>query len=301
MFRVSGPDLVVAACRHGLIGAFPTANCRSTEQLEDWLARISGALGPDDAPYCPNLIMRRDALKDELKCLLQFRPEIVITSVGSPQPVIDPLHDIGCLVFADVASVRHAEKALEAGADGLILLTAGAGGQTGWANSFAFVRAVRSLFDGPLVLAGGISDGRALWAAQVLGCDFAYMGTKFIATQESMATDGHKAMLVECSLDDVMRSSAFTGLESNTLRPSVIAAGLDPDNLPTTLTVERAAELYGSGAVGPRRWSDIWSAGHSVSGVKSIMTVNDLVAITGREYHQARQTIPHSYSTRTPG
>lgn len=291
MFRVSGPELVVAACRNGVVGAFPTANCRSIEELDDWLSRISGELGPNDAPYCPNLIMRRDALKDELKCLLKFRPEIVITSVGSPHPVIAPLHDVGCLVLADVASIRHAEKALEAGADGLILLTAGAGGQTGWANGFAFARAVRSFFDGPLVMAGGISDGQALWAAEALGCDLAYMGTKFIATQESMAVDSYKSMLVDSSLDDVMRSSAFTGLESNTLRPSVIAAGLDPNNLPTDLTAERAAQLYGSGAAGPQRWRDIWSAGHSVSGIDDIRSVKDLIAATSGEYHRARQAL----------
>lgn len=294
MFRVSGPDLVIEACRNGVVGAFPTANCRSIEQLDDWLSQISKTLSPGDAPYCPNLIMRREALKDELKCILRFRPEIVITSVGSPQPVIEPLHDVGCLVLADVASIRHAEKALEAGADGLILLTAGAGGQTGWANGFAFVRAVRSFFDGPIVLAGGISDGQALWAAEALGCDLAYMGTKFIATQESMAADGHKAMLVKSTLDDVLRSSAFTGLESNTLRPSVIAAGLDPNNLPTNLATERAAELYGSGASGPRRWRDIWSAGHSVSGVESIRSVKDLVHATSEEYQRARQAIAYS-------
>lgn len=288
MFRVSGPELVIAACQHKVIGAFPTANCRSIEELEEWLTKISSTLGRDDAAYCPNLIMRRDALKDELNCLLKFRPEIVITSVGSPQPVIGPLHDIGCLVLADVASLRHAERAVAAGADGLILLTAGAGGQTGWVNGFSFVRAVRSFFDGPIVLAGGISDGQALWAAQTLGCDLAYMGTKFIATRESMAADEYKAMIVDSSFDDVMRSNAFTGLESNTLRPSVIAAGLDPDDLPKNLTTERAAELYGRGSAGPRRWRDIWSAGHSVSGVKNIQSVEELVAATRDEYMRAQ-------------
>ncbi|QUS38829.1 nitronate monooxygenase [Tardiphaga alba] len=288
MFRVSGPDLVIAAGKSGVIGSFPTANCRTIEELDSWLVKITSALGPDDAPYCPNLIMRRDALMGELKCLLKFRPEIVITSVGSPKPVIEPLHDIGCLVFADVASIKHAQKALEAGADGLILLTAGAGGQTGWANGFAFARAVRAFFDGPLVMAGGISDGQALWATEALGCDLAYMGTKFIATQESMALEGHKAMLVNSSLDDVMLSNAFTGLLSNTLRPSVIAAGLDPENLPTNLTEERAAQLYGSGAEGPKRWRDIWSAGHSVSGVTSVPTVRELTETIRDEYDRAR-------------
>ncbi len=289
MFRVSGPQLVLAACRQGVIGSFPTANCRSVEEFDRWLVEIKQGLGPDDAPYCPNLIMRRDALQEEIACLVRHRPELVITSVGSPEPALKPLHDVGCVVFADVASVRHAEKAVAAGVDGLILLTAGAGGQTGWANGFAFARAVREFFDGPVVMAGGISDGHALWAAQTLGCDLAYMGTKFIATRESLAGDAQKAMLVDSRLDDIMLSTAFTGLETNTLRPSVIAAGLDPANLPTNLTEERAAALYGSGASGPKRWSDIWSAGHSVSGVTGVPSVAELIAQTADEYQAARR------------
>ncbi|WP_232353502.1 NAD(P)H-dependent flavin oxidoreductase [Cupriavidus oxalaticus] len=289
MFRVSGPELVLAACRAGVIGSFPTANCRSTEELDAWMTRFGAELTPDDAPVCPNLIMRREALQQELDCLLRHRVEMVITSVGAPDAVVGPLHEIGCLVLADVASVRHARKAVAAGADGLILLTAGAGGQTGWANGFAFVRAVRSFFDGPVVLAGGISDAVGLLSAQVLGCDLAYMGTRFIATLESMAVDGYKDMLVSSELDDVMLSRAFTGLETNTLRPSIVASGLDPANLPTDMTQERADALYGSqGSAGIRRWRDIWSAGHSVSGVAQVETVAELVARTRREFDAAR-------------
>lgn len=290
MFRVSGPELVIAACRAGVVGAFPTANCRSLEDFDAWLTRIASALGDADAPWCPNLIMRRESLREELALLLRHRPEVVITSVGPPDPVVAPLHDIGCLVLCDVASVRHAEKAVAAGVDGLILLTAGAGGQTGWANGFAFVRAVREFFDGPVVLAGGVSDGAAVLAAQVLGCDAAYMGTKFIATAESMAVEGYKRMLVESRLDDILLSKAFTGLETNTLRPSIVAAGLDPANLPTDIAPERARELYGSGgSTGVRRWADVWSAGHSVSGVHAVCTVADLVARTRDEYRRAAQ------------
>ena len=157
--------------------------------------------------------------------LVRHRCELVIASVGSPEHVIGPLHDAGCLVYADIASVRHAEKAIAAGSDGLVLLTAGAGGQTGWANPFAFARAVRAIWGGPMVMAGGIADGQALYAAEALGCDFAYMGTKFIATQESMAPDGYKRMLVQSGLDDIVLSRAFTGLETNTLRSSILAAG----------------------------------------------------------------------------
>jgi nitronate monooxygenase len=292
MFRVSGVELVLAACRAGVIGSFPTANCRSVDELDHWLQQLRQGLQGEAraAPFAPNLIMRRESLRDELQCLLEHRVEVVITSVGSPAPVVAPLHDIGCLVLADVASVRHAEKALAAGADGLILLSAGSGGQTGWANGLAFARAVRRFFSGPLVLAGGISDGHALWAARVLGCDLAYMGTPFIATHESLASADYKAMLTRSELDDVMLTSAFTGLPTSMLRPSVVAVGLDPGQLPTDMQAERAAALYGSGAQadGPRRWVDIWSAGHSVSGVTDVCAVAERVDRLAAEYDAAK-------------
>ncbi|MBM3963097.1 MAG: nitronate monooxygenase, partial [Planctomycetes bacterium] len=228
MFLVSGVELVVAACVEGVVGSFPTANARTVEELDAWLTTMRARVGEAEqragkhlAPICPNLIVHRSntRLADDLAVLLRHRVELVIASVGSPENVIAPLHDIGCRVFTDVASMRHAEKAIAIGSDGLVLLTAGAGGQTGWANPFAFVRAVRSIWDGPLVLAGGIADGRALRAAEVLGCDLAYMGTKFIATRESMAKDAYKEMLVSSRLDDVLLTRAFTGLETNMLRP----------------------------------------------------------------------------------
>lgn len=289
MFRVSGPELVVAACRAGVIGAFPTANCRSVDELDSWLHTMRAALKPTDAPFCPNLIVRREGVREHLDCLLRHRVEMVITSVGSPESVIGPLHEIGCLVFADVASMRHARKAVAAGADGLVLLSSGAGGQTGWANGFAFARAVRRFFDGPIVMAGGMADGQAVWAARALGCDLAYMGTKFIATHESMADPGYKQMLVECEFDDVLLSRAFTGLETNMLRPSIVAAGLDPAAIPAGVGEEGAAMLFGaSAASAPRRWKDIWSAGHAVSGVGAVCSVGELVAQTEREYDAAR-------------
>ena len=220
--------------------------------------------------------------------LLRHRPEMVITSVGSPAPVIEPLHDAGALVFADVASIRHAERAVAAGADGLVLLTAGAGGQTGWLNPFVFVRAVRAFFDGPLVLAGGITDGHALRAAQALGCDLAYMGTKFIATRESMADARYKEMLVASSADDILLTTAFTGLQTNMLRPSIEAAGLDPDNLPLRGAIDIGKDIdVGARESRPKRWKDIWSAGHSVSGVTDVFSVDELVARTLAEYREA--------------
>lgn len=289
MFRVSGPELVIAACRAGVIGAFPTANCRAAQELDRWLGTIREALSPTDAPFCPNLIVRHEGMQAHLDVLVRHRVELVITSVGSPAPVVDPLHAVGCRVFADVASIKHAHRAVQAGADGLVLLTAGAGGQTGWVNGFAFARAVRQFYQGPVILAGGISDGQALFAARALGCDLAYMGTRFIATQESLAAPEYKQMLVDCELDDVMLSDAFTGLPANMLRPSVEAAGLDPANLPRDLGADGASRLYGSDGAHARRWQEIWSAGHSVSGVRGIPAVAELVRQTVSEYHAARR------------
>jgi nitronate monooxygenase len=298
MFLVSGVELVVAACRNGVIGAFPTVNCRSPEQLDTWLDDIESRLrrhaeasGKLPAPVCPNLIVHRSnaRLAQDIKVLLRHQPEIVITSVGSPAPVLAPLHDMGALVFADVASIRHAERAVESGADGLVLLTAGAGGQTGWLNPFVFVRAVRAFFDGPIVLAGGIGDGHALRAAEVLGCDLAYMGTRFIATNESMADARYKAMLVASSADDILLTTAFTGLQTNMLRPSIAAAGLDPDNLPPrgAIDIGKDIDIGAREKNRPERWRDIWSAGHSTSGVTAVLSVDDLVARTIAEYRAA--------------
>jgi len=301
MFLVSGVELVAAACRHGVIGAFPTVNCRSSVELDAWLNEIedrlrasSDALGKPAAPVCPNLIVHRSnaRLSEDLQVLLRHRPEIVITSVGSPAPVLAPLHDAGALVFADVASIRHAERAVAAGADGLVLLTAGAGGQTGWLNPFVFVRAVRAFFDGPLVLAGGISDGHALRAAQALGCDLAYMGTKFIATRESMADARYKAMLVASSADDIILTTAFTGLQTNMLRPSIAAAGLDPDDLPARGAIDIGKDIdIGARENRPKRWKDIWSAGHSTSGVTEVLSVDEMIARTIAEYRAASARI----------
>ncbi len=298
MFLVSGVDLVAAACRNGVIGSFPTVNCRSSEQLDGWLGEIeqrlrrdSDASGKLAAPVCPNLIVHRSnaRLEADLRVLLRHKPEIVITSVGSPAPVLAPLHDAGALVLADVASIRHAERAAAAGADGLVLLTAGAGGQTGWLNPFVFVRAVRAFFDGPLVLAGGISDGHALRAAQALGCDLAYMGTKFIASEESMADPRYKEMLVDSSADDILLTTAFTGLQTNMLRPSITAAGLDPDNLPPRGAIDIGKDIdIGARENRPARWRDIWSAGHSASGVTEVLPVAELVARTLAEYRAAK-------------
>lgn len=297
MLGASGPALVIAACRSGVIGAFPTANAAAAGGLDLWLEEIASALGPDDAPCCANLIIHRspEALEADIDAMQRHRVELVITSVGSPAGVVGPLHDRGCTVFADVATLMHAKKAIDAGVDGLVLLSAGAGGQTGWLNGLAFIRAVRAFHDGPLVLAGGIADGAALWAAQAAGADLGYMGTKFIATDESLAAPGYREMLVASSLDDVLLTRAFTGLRTSMLRPSIVAAGIDPETLDEDATPAQSKALFGAaratfdgaGGAGPQRWRDIWSAGHSVSGIDAVLPVAALVARTRAEYVDA--------------
>jgi nitronate monooxygenase len=280
MLLVSGPDLVIAACRAGAIGSFPTKNCRTVDELERWLARMQQETD-GHAPFAPNLIVHKTntRLDDDARLVEKYRPAMAITSVGSPAPVMDRLHAAGTLVFADVASMRHVERALAVGVDGLILLTAGAGGQTGWANPFAFVRAVRAVFDGPVVLAGGVADGVALRAAIALGCDLAYMGTRFIATRQSLAPDAYKDMLVSSSLDDIVLSRALTGLETNLLRPSVELAGMD-----AAAVGSLNAGSTGISANAPRRWKDVWSAGHTVSQINDVPDAAELVQRIADEY-----------------
>lgn len=279
MTSVSTPELVIAACRNGVIGAFPTHNAPGPAGLDEWLSRMRDELGPLNAPVAPNLVVhpsniRRDA---DLQCLLRHRVELVITSVGSPEPVIGPLHDVGAQVYADVASLAHARRALTAGADGLVLLTAGAGGQTGWANPFAFVRAVREQFDGPVVLAGGISDGHAIVAAQALGVDLAYLGTRFIATHESGADDPYRGAVVRAALDDVRLSDRVGGIPA-----SLLVEWLNTQDTPD------AAD--GAGFHQDRLLSNrtAWSAGHSVSGVHEVTSVGAVIDSLAADYAAAR-------------
>jgi nitronate monooxygenase len=296
MLIVSGPELVIAACRAGVIGSFPTANPRREGELEAWLEQIEDALdtasadGEAAAPYVPNLIVHRSnvRLESDLASIVAHRPAAVITSVGSPAAVIPALHDAGIQVWSDVASMRHARLAIGAGADGLILLTAGAGGQTGSANPFAFARAVRSIFNGVIVVSGGQADGWTLWACRALGCDLGYMGTRFIATAEANAPATYKDMIVHSELDDIHLTNAFSGLPTNMMRKSMLAQGLDPSDFglgPAEFVMERLAS---NDTAAPRRYRDVWSAGHSVSGVRDVPTVADLVDRLAVEYALAR-------------
>lgn len=297
MLHISVPEMVAACCAGGVIGSFPTVNARTSDQLGDWLVRIRDGIARRqacDAPFCANIIARSDAakLQEDMKVLIRHRVEMALVSTGAPERFIGPLHDVGCFVIADVASIRHAEKAIEQGADGLALLTAGAGGQTGWANGLAFARAVRAFYDGPLFLAGGVADGHALWAAQAAGYDLGLMGTRFIATGECGAADGYKAMLEESTLDDVALTRGISGIDANFLRPSIVACGLDPEDLAMPVSPERAREMFSAYAGemrGPKRWVDLWSAGHTVSAVRSTRSVAGLIDDIAAEYAAAQR------------
>ncbi len=283
MFLVSGPAMVIAACRAGIIGSFPTQNVRSDAELEDWLTAIDAATGERGgcAPYAVNLIVhasypRRDA---DLEAVLRHRPRIVITALGSPRSIVDAVHAYGGVVLADVISVALARKALDAGADGLVLVAAGAGGHTGTVTAMALVDEVRRFFPGPLVLGGGIGSGRAIRAAQVLGADLAYMGTRFLATTESMVSEAQKRMLVASGSSDIVCSDAFTGVNANWLRPSVVAAGHDPKTL-TRGQIDFSRQDQ-------KRWRDLWSAGQGVGSVDRICPVAEVVEQLLAEYRAA--------------
>jgi len=284
MFLASGPEMVIAACRAGIMGSFPTQNVRSDEDLDHWFARIDAETGARGgcAPYAVNVIVhasypRRDS---DLAAVLKWQPRVVITALGSPRSVVDAIHAYGGIVLADVISVKLARKALDAGADGLVLVAAGAGGHTGSVGAFALVEEIRAFFDGPLVLGGGIGSGRAIRAAQVLGADLAYMGTRFLATTESMVSEAQKRMLVASGSSDIVCSDAFTGVNANWLRPSIVAAGLDPDALPRG-EVDFSRQ-------GLSRWKELWSAGQGVASVDRICPVAEVVEQLLVEYRAAR-------------
>lgn len=292
MFLVSGPELVIAPCRAGIVGAFPAPNARTIDVFEEWLDRISRELkdlqkgGPSHATatWALNLVTHRtyQRLAAELELVRKYRPPIVITALGAPGPVIETVHEYGGLVIADVNSVELARKAASHDIDGLALVSAGAGGHTGPMAGFAFVPAVREFFDGMVILAGGIGDGRAVRAAEVLGADLCYMGTRFIATEESMAFDRYKQMVIDATFSDLVMTDAFTGANAWYLRPSIVAAGRDPDNLVS----KGAMDLTGSeGKV--KAWKDIWSAGQGVGTVHRIESVAATVDRLEAEYRDA--------------
>ena len=278
MFLVSGPDLVIASCRAGLVGSFPTLNARTPDILDEWLRQIRSATH-DTPPFAANLILHKsnERRDEDLSIITAHEVPLVLASVGSPALITERVHGYGGLVFSDVASVRHARKAVEAGADGLILLTAGAGGNTGWLNPFAFTAEVRRFYEGPLVVAGGLMHGHELRALEVLGADLGYMGTRFLASRESMAPEAHKEAIVRASADDVLLTDAISGLPANFLRTRLQEAGvLNADG-----TVDPSARE------GVFSYKNVWSAGHGVAGVDRINDVATIAASVVREYRNA--------------
>lgn len=287
MFIVSNRELIIACCKEGVLGTFPALNARTTDELGQWIEEIEAALdahrranpGTKVAPYGINLIMRSDRLQQDLDMIVERQVPVVIPSVGNPAPVVQRVHDYGGLVLADVATIHHARRAAEIGLDGLILLCAGAGGNTGWLNPFAFVSAVREFYEGPLIVAGAIANGRAIRAVQVLGADYAYIGSSFIPTEESGAVDGYRNMMVEANADDVILTTGVTGIPSNMMAPSLERAGFFEG------LEKRKNPFYFERAYTQRNaWKDVWSAGHAVGEVKSIRSVKAVIDTLRDEY-----------------
>ena len=286
MFLISGPDMVIAQAKAGIIGSFPTPNARTPEILDDWMRQISEALASDPkaAAWAANLVVHpsNDRLPADLACVLRHKPPLVITALGSPARIVDAVHGYGGLVFADVNSVGFARKAAAAGVDGLVLVASGAGGHTGQTAGFAFVEEVRQFWDGPIVLGGAISTGHAIRAAEVLGADLAYIGTAMIACSESMAEQGYKEMVVAAGSEDIVPSKGITGVTANWLRASLIAAGHDPANMP-----EDKKPNFENAQDDAKAWKNVWSAGQGVGAVRAVEPVAQIVARLKIDYDAA--------------
>jgi len=291
MFIVSGLDLVEAQCRAGILGTFPALNARPQEEFAVWLEQLQARLEGTHGLYGVNLICHasNDRLPGDLATCMKFKVPLIITSLRPPAEVVQGAHEYGGLVFHDVTTVRHAEKAIEQGVDGLILVCAGAGGHGGATSPFALLPEVRKFYDGTIILAGAISDGASVLAAQAMGADMVYMGTRFIATQEANAIEPYKRMIVESGSRDVTYTNLFSGVHGNYLSKSMIAAGLDPANLPAV----EAGKTYVAGhkREKPKAWKDIWGAGQGSGAIDDIPPVADLVDRMEREYRAAAARI----------
>ena len=285
MFLQSGPAMVIAACKAGILGSFPSPNARSTEDLEAWLKEITAAIDPaTDAAWAINLMMHRSNTRrlDDLALAVKYQAPLVISALGSPREAVEAVHSYGGKVYADVINTEFARKALDAGVDGLVLVAAGAGGHTGQLSGFAFVEEVRQFWDGDIVLGGGIVSGRGIRAAEVLGATYAYMGTRFIATEESMADTRYKEMVVNASGSDIICSDAITGVKANWLRPSLEQAGYDPDDMPAPGAIDII-----KAAGDAKRWRDIWAAGQGVGSIHEVLPIAILVDQLTAEYRAA--------------
>jgi nitronate monooxygenase len=301
MFLVSSPELVIAQCTSGIVGSFPALNAREAEgapvELEHWLERISRALAAHDrdhpdrpaAPFAVNLIVHRSnaRLERDVEILSSWRVPIWITSLGARPEVFEAAHACGALVLHDVTTNTFARKAIDKGADGLIAVAAGAGGHAGAQSPFALVSEIRAWFDGPLLLSGAISTGRALLAAQASGADLGYVGSPFIATEEASAPGAYKRMIVEGRAEDIVTSALFTGVSGNYLRPSIARAGMDPDALPAVGTQMD----FGAGSAKPKAWKEVWGAGQGIGAVRAVRPAAALIADLAQDYAQARAAL----------
>lgn len=296
MFIISQPELVLAQCKAGVVGAFPALNARPPELLDAWLTRIAGELAAWDAahpdrpaaPFAVNQIVHKsnDRLAHDLALCVKHEVPIVITSLGAREDVNQAVHSYGGIVLHDVINVVHAKKAIDKGADGLIAVCAGAGGHAGMLSPFALVDEIRAWWDGPLLLSGAIANGRSVLAAQALGADLAYIGSAFIATSEAHAPDPYKAAIVEATAADIVYTNLFTGVLGNYLKPSIVNAGLDPDNLPTS---DPSKMNFGSAST--KAWRDIWGCGQGIGGIHAVTTAAELVDRLAAEYAAARQRL----------
>lgn len=303
MFLISGPELVLAACRAGIVGSFPTPNARPIETLDAWMKQITEGLsaardelGADSVgPWCANLVTHSSnaRLAQDLELVAKYKPPIVVTALGSPKPAIEVVHAYGGLVFADVITIGLAKKAVAAGADGLACVSAGAGGHTGFLSPFAFVSAIREFFDGHVVIGGGISDGWGVAGAVAAGADYVYMGTRFIPTAESMAPAEYKQMIVDGTVDDLVVSAGVTGTPASWLKPSLRANGLDPDNMPAAPDRQYDSNQSFAG----KKWVDVWAAGQGLGSVRAVESVGTVVDRLDAEYRQATrrlQALPYA-------
>jgi nitronate monooxygenase len=295
LFIVSGPELVIAQCQAGIVGSFPALNARPKERLEEWILRIKEALAafqrahPERkvAPFAVNQIVHasNDRLEHDVAICVKHRVPIMITSLRPPAEVIAAAHSYGGIVLHDVISRRHAEKAAEQGVDGLILVCAGAGGHAGTLSPFALLPEVRRFFPGTIVLSGAIASGKAILAAQALGADLAYLGTRFVASREANAKDEYKSMIADSSAADIVYTNLFTGVHGNYLKPSIALAGLDPDNLPAA---DKSKMDFGSGGTMKQKaWRDIWGSGQGVGSIDAVLPVAEIVAQLAEEYRLA--------------
>jgi nitronate monooxygenase len=296
LFIISNPDLVIAQCVGGIVGSFPALNARPKEELEVWIVRIKTALAETKAadpsrivaPFAVNQIVHKsnDRLEHDLEVCVRHEVPIIITSLRAPDDVVKHVHGYGGLVFHDVTTLRHGEKALEAGVDGLILVCAGAGGHAGTLSPFALVGEVRRFYDGTVILAGAITSGSGILAARAMGADLAYMGTRFIATEEAHATQSYKQMIVEAGASEIVYTSLFTGVAGNYLKRSIAAAGLDPDDLPHA---DKSQMNFGSNRVKP--WKDVWGAGQGVGTIADVLPAAQVISRLKDEYAAARQRL----------